>query len=381
MSDDRRPLRVNVLRSCGAAPGLIDELLAYGDQPCRRDPGDPPLSFPLDDEPHAAAWLGYEAEARASNAIDALRRHLVQLQFPLRAGMSDDEAYRRATRKGDFSAGDDFAPGVDIRQPAGIQLSVVPTIAGRLSIVVVPDRADFETLVQALTSRNEPERVPSAMGACMVKGLNNWSRIAAYRAEWERTQGEDTSDWPAEFSRLIARKELYQDRLIILSTGPYSAIPAADIGLGEREWLERSLVIRREHELTHYFVYRVFGVMRSHVFDEIVADFIGLGRAFGEYRADLALRFLGLEAFPTVRAGGRLEVYRADPPLSEAASAVVHTLTHTAIHRLQAYALSWPSHRWSDLSAVAALTFSISQLTLEELASPELPALIASRLS
>ena len=71
-----------------------------------------------------------------------------------------------------------------------------------------------------------------------------------------------------ELGRLAADKPRYQDRFVILSRGPYSAVPAADTGLSEAEWLERSLVIRREHELTHYFTYRLFGSMRNHLLDE-----------------------------------------------------------------------------------------------------------------
>ena len=65
------------------------------------------------------------------------------------------------------------------------------------------------------------------------------------------------------------------------------------------------------------FTYRVFGSMRSHVVDELVADFVGLARGFGGYRADLALRFLGLEAFPAYRTGGRLEHYRGSLSLRQ----------------------------------------------------------------
>ena len=380
MSDPRHTDRIRVLESCGATPDIIDELLAYGDQPCRAAAGQPPLAFPLPDEPQVEAWLGYEREARAIGAVEALKQHLVQLRFPVRAGMSEEDGYRRATRKGDVSAADDFAPGLVINRPDAIDLTILPSIAGRLSLIVSGDRADFETLVQALTARNEPDPVPAAMGACMVKGLNNWSRIAAYREQWVRTR-PDTADtgWPEEFSRLIQQKPLYQDRLIILSTGPYSATPAAATGLPEREWLDRSLVIRREHELTHYFVYRVFGIMRTHMFDEIVADFIGLGRAFGEYRADLALRFLGLEDFPAVRPGGRIEVYRPNPRLSDDADASVRTLTHRGIINLQALSAGWPREWWDDLGEVASLTFALSQLTLEELASPHLAGLVASK--
>jgi hypothetical protein len=376
MTDTQRDLRVRVLESCGAPPHLIDELLAYGEQSCRRAADAPSLTFPLPDEPQAATWLQYEREAREAGTVEALKRHLVQLRFPVRAGISEDDAYRQATRRGIFEAADD-SEGLTIHHPDRIQLTVTETMSGRLPMIVAGDRRDFETLVQALTGRNEPEPVPPAMGACMVKGLNNWSRIAEYRRRWEREHPD--GDWGEEFNRLIPRKELYQDRFILLSTGAYSATPAADVGLGEREWLDASLVIRREHELTHYFVYRVFGVMRSHAFDEIVADFIGLSRAFGEYRSDLALRFLGLESFPDYREGGRLENYRADPPLAPEAEAIVRALAHRSVQGLRMLSSRWPSDRWSDLSAVAGLTFALSQLTLEELASPELPALVEAR--
>jgi hypothetical protein len=369
----RRGLRIRVLEACGAAPALIDELLAYGAQPCAAEGPQP--AWPLADEPQVEAWLRYEREARAEGTTVALARHLVQLRFPVRAGMSDEPGYRKATRTGSVEDAAAFAPGPVWRRPEAVRLEIVDTIAGRVPVIVAGDRADFETLVQALSSRNEPVPVPSAMGACLVKGLNDWSRIAEHRAAWERQHPD--GDWAQAFAELTARKELYQDRLIILSSGPYSATTADDAGLGQDEWLDRSLAIRREHELAHYFVYRVFGVMRSHVFDEVVADFIGLGRAFGEYRADLALRFFGLERFPAYRAGGRLEVYRSEPPLSSAAADVVRTLVHRAVRSLHAFGAAWPRGNWSDLGAVGGLLFALSQLSLEELASDELPGLLS----
>jgi hypothetical protein len=373
MTSSRRSLRIRVLESCGAAPSLIDELLAYGEQPCRTD-GRPQPACPLPDEAQVDAWERYAREALADGAATTLARHLVQLRFPVRAGMSDDAAYRNATRKGLLEAAVPFAPGIVWRRPDQIRLEVAPTMAGRLPIIVAGDRQDFEWLVQALSARNEPVPVPAAMGACLVKGLNNWSRVADHRAAWEREH--PGADWAEGFAELIPQKALYQDRLIILSAGPYSATAASDTGLEPGEWLARSLTIRREHELTHYFVYRVCGVMRSHAFDEIVADFIGLSRAFGAYRPDLALRFLGLEAFPAYRPDGRLEVYRSDPPLSEGAAAVVRALAHRAVGALAVLAASWPRERWSDLAAVGRLTFALHQLTFEELASDELPDLV-----
>ncbi len=380
MDDARRAFRAEVLASCGAAPQSLDELLAYSDKPFPIDaPAERPV-FPLDDEPQIEAWAGYEREAREAGVFEALRRHYVQLRCPIRAGVSQEETYRDATRRGHVEAADAYGPHpVVLARPEGLSLTLVPTMAGRVPVVVVEDRRDFVTLVQAFTERNEPTPIPDAMGACIVKGLNNWSRIRAYRARWEQQEGADASEegWSEEFQRLIPQKELYQDRFIILSRGPYSAIPAADVGFQPGEWLERSLVIRREHELTHYFTFRVFGTIRNNIFDELIADFVGLVRAFGRYRADLALRFLGLEAYPAFRAGGRLEVYRGKPPLSDAAFAVARTLAVRAARNLETFA-GGHAALLQDLGALGRLTFALTRLTLEELASDRMPALVAA---
>ena len=352
----------------------MDELLAYGEQPCRA--GSAP-EFPLPDEPHVASWLRYERQARDRGSLDALRDHLVQLRFPVREGISSEDAYRQATRQGRIDAAGTFAPGLLLTDSESVRLDVLPTIAGRVPVIVAGDRADFERLVQALSGRNEPIDVPPAMGACLVKGLNNWSRVAEYRDAWQ--PDHPGSDWSEGFAELIPQKALYQDRFIILSSGPYSNLSPADSGMDEQRWLSTSLAIRREHELTHYFVYRVFGVMRTHVFDEIVADFVGIGRALGGYHPGLALRCFGLEEYPRYRDGGRLQMYYADAALSPRAIEVVQTLTHRAVMRLGDLARDWPRDRWKDLAAVGRTTYALSLLTLEELASEEIAALIAQR--
>lgn len=377
MRDPRHAFRTQVLESCSASPGILDELLAYGDQPCV---GSAAPDFPLPDEPHVDSWAAYAREARVDGAVDALKRHLVQLKFPVRAGVSQEDAYRDATRKGRVAAADAFVPGLTLAHPEHVELAICPTMAGRVPVIVAGDREDFVALVQALTDRNEPVPVPAAVGACIVKGLNNWSRVAAYRERWTRETGEASdAEWAAEFQRLIPRKDQYQDRLIILSRGPYSAIAAGDVGVDEAEWLDRSLVIRREHEFAHYFTYRVFGVLRSHVFDELIADFVGFLCAFGHYRGDLALRCLGLESFPQCRPGGRLAVYLAQSGLSDEAGSVVRSLAFRSVRNLEALDQAQRT-RLQDLAGLGRLTFGLSQLTLEELASDALVDLVAARL-
>ena len=299
-----------------------------------------------------------------------LRERLVQLRFPIRAGISADEDYRRATRKGRFDAAEAFAPGLILNRPQELELVVYPTIAGRIAVIWVSDRKDFTSLVCSLSARNEPESIPATMGACIVTGLNNWDRIATYRRHWQSAQSGWVTEqaWNEEFQRIVPQKELYQDRFIILSRGPYSAVAADDVGMSEQEWLSRSLVIRREHEFTHYFTLRVFGAMRNNAFDELLADFLGLVRTFETYRGDLARRFLGLEDYPRYREGGRLENYRGDPPLPDDAFLVLQRLVAGAIGNLEQTATE-NAHLLASLQGLARLTYGLANLTLEELAS------------
>ena len=98
------------------------ELLAYGEQPCRWDAGKPLPAFPLPDDAQVQAWLGYEREAAESGAIAALTRHLVQLRFPVRRGMSEEERYRQATRRGIIPAAQADAPGLALRHPERVRV-------------------------------------------------------------------------------------------------------------------------------------------------------------------------------------------------------------------------------------------------------------------
>ena len=142
--------------------------------------------------------------------------------------------------------------------------------------------------------------------------------------------------------------------------------------MNDDDWLAKSLVIRREHECTHYFTYRVFRSMRNNVFDELIADFVGLVRAFVGYRGYLARRFLGLEAFPAIRPGSRIEIYRGE--LSDEALSAIGALAVDATHNLQQLSDDRPNLS-DDLPGLAQITYALYLLTLEELASPHMPAM------
>jgi len=201
----------------------------------------------------------------------------------------------------------------------------------------------------------------------MVAGYNNWHRIALLRQQFESSAPPNAS-WAEEFQRIKAKPELYQDRFIVLSSGPYSGVQAADLGLDEETWRTCSLAIRREHECAHYYARRVFSSMRNNLLDELIADYFGISAAVGGFRADWLLRFMGLESFPNYREGGRLQNYRGKPPLSDDSFLVLQRLVRAAALNLQSFdeqCLLQSRH----LALQPAIYATLAAMTLEEMAA------------
>jgi len=202
----------------------------------------------------------------------------------------------------------------------------------------------------------------------MVSGYPNADRMRRLKTDWLASHPDATElDWRIAFQSFRLRKGQCLDRFMLASTAPYSGVPGAQLGLDAVTWKRLSLAIRIEHEAVHYFTRRVFGSMQNRLLDELIADYAGLVHATGRYRADWALRFLGLEAFPAYRRGARLEYYRGDPPLGASAFRVLQRLVKRATHNLEAYdrgrrTTLRPAGR---LRTVVALT----RLTVEDLAA------------
>lgn len=356
-----------MLQALGASPAECAELLAYNENhfdPAGLEHCGP---LPLADEAFVATWERYAREARSAGAWAVLRNALAQLRFPIREGISRTAVYRSATRSPGPVA--EQAAPLRLQRPEALRIDIHRTPAGRLPVLIAACREDFERLVQVLTKRNEPIPVPASVGACLVAGYTNIERLRRWKDRWWAAQPVPTgAGWRRELRELLPRKDLYQDRFVIASTTPYSAVPADHLGLDAAAWERLSLAIRIEHESMHYFTRRVFGSMKNRLLDELIADYAGIVQAAGSYRAAWALLFLGLESYPDYRPGGRLEHYRGDPPLSEGAFRVLQRLVRHAAGHLEAWsatpAAAGPGGR---LRTVAALT----RLTVEELAAPD----------
>lgn len=339
-------------RSLGAGEGTTAELLAL----CRPLP--PPVAnVPLPDEPQVSFYRSLPPRGQA--LFQHLAEAFPQLVFLPSPGLRETQAWVAAVRRGEPNPGQRPPP---LRDPEGLALRLLPTSAGTLPALVTSCREDFVRLVQLLAHRGEPTPVPESMGALLLQGINNWQRFGALRREWTDEAGPHRS-WEEAWKDLSQRKELYQDRLVLACSGPYSGIVAE--GVEESQWLALSLAIRLAHEATHYLTLRVFGTLGHTVAEEIVADWVGLTTACGEYPVDLAKRFLGVERAPAFRPGGRLANYRGDPPVTEKAFGF---LVRAAALAVESLAHVSKGHREQVASVVVLLSSS-----LEELASGEVP--------
>jgi hypothetical protein len=362
LQDDRSAL----WRSLGATAEETRELLAYAES--EFDLSCAPAEFPLPDEPFVAAWQGYVEEAERVGVWACLRDRLVQLRFPIEPGISESPAYREATRRGVWPAPE--SRGLELSRPDELRLFLTDTPVGRVPVILATVREDFVALVRALGHKNEPREIPDAVGASIIGGFNNWDRVASLRRAWDAMGGSPLA-WVARWREIVREPGLYQDRFIVLGSGPYSGAAAADVGLDEAEWTRRSIALRLEHECTHHFTRRGLGSMRNRIADELIADYMGIVAANGSFRSDWLVRFLGLERYPDYRVGGRLEAYRGDLALDGAGFRALCAAVERCARNLEAIDRLRPPWTSSPGSAAdkAETILALAAIGLEGLAS------------
>ena len=352
--------RIEILKAFGAQGRNIALLLNYNDNKFNLNIKSLNNINKYDDEPFVNDWLIYRKLMDSNRVLDVLRCIFIQLNFPIEEGISKQEEYLAAVRKGILLPERIEASGVKFNYPDRIELDIYQTQAGKIPIITVNNREDFKNLIRAVSKRNEPVDIPDSFGASMFSGYNNWNRINTYKKKFLENNSEDK--WPEEFSKLIPQKHLYQDKFIILSNSFYSGVDTDEIGLSEKIWKEKSLIIRKEHECTHYFTKRIFASMRNNIYDEIMADYAGVMAAFGVFKSDLFLKFLGLEKYPDYRKTGRLEIYKGE--LTGNAFKVLQSLIVKAAKNLEVYSMNQ-----GQKEGISKTLIKLAKLTLEELAA------------
>ncbi len=206
-------------------------------------------------------------------------------------------------------------------------LEYLETPVGKVCAVTLYERRDFVTFMQIMANRCAPVPVPDTQGAAILSGIINWRKIEAHRDEFiasEKAKGVSDPDWSGEFKRFTSDKSNYLDTLIVLSVGPYSGVPGEKFGYEKDEWIRLSDTIRKYHECTHFICRKKYPELKDAVWDELVADAVGIYAALGHFDSGMEEVFLGVKDGCYV--GGRLENYVEDTELNSLAAKVAAVL-------------------------------------------------------
>jgi len=340
----------------------LDHYLA---NPMHPQPGLSGEGWPLPDEPNVSWWR--ELTAGEGSLLDRISQSLPQVRIAISVGVSKTAGYADAVLRGEPLESVDLDRDVPFRRPEEIALRVWSHFAGSLPVLETPDRADFVRLYRALAGRCEPLPMPDGVHAVFISGVPNPGRTRALREAWQSRTGGSSSDWSTEMARLLAEDRVwFYDRLVLMHQSPYGGVAVGRVlpGQTERVWVDRSTVLRREHEFTHYATSRMLGSFRLNLHDELLADFMGFTTALGTFSSEVFLAAMGVEG-ENIPEEARFRYYTQG--LSEDENRLVLDLVTEAANSLQVLAAQLPADVSRARLLLALAEFDLAALAAEGL--------------
>jgi len=160
----------------------------------------------------------------------------------------------------------------DWKNKPAMKIEISQTLGGKLPVITTADHDDFCKMVALLNDRDF-KKYPLTVNA---------------------------------FTMQTKAEKIFRHRVILLNYAPYSNVSAEKLNLSAKDWLEKSQKLRMRHEAAHYETLRIFGGMKNHALDEILADTLGQIAAFGNFSAERQKLFFGLKGD---ECDGRLNFY------------------------------------------------------------------------
>ena len=152
-------------------------------------------------------------------------------------------------------------------EPSKILIEIYNSTAGSVPVIIFDNASDFESFIVNLIYKGQRPDDIAQMGASFIFGK--------------------------------------KQRFLVLSKKYYSNTAPEFVGLPSEEWREKSMILRREHECTHYYTKKFYGSASNNLHDELIADFFGIYAVFGYYKAKLFKHFMGIDGTHK----GRLSLY------------------------------------------------------------------------
>lgn len=257
--------------------------------------------------PAVRRWNERLAEARESGLAPwrLVWESFPALQFPITEGTAEDPDYQAAKRRGRFPA----RPAIPVWADEGsIEVQIIGRGPISIPVVGAGAREDFVCLWRCLGKQNRPQPIPSNQGAVYFNGLINWSELNRHLDQVRKEKGEEERS--LEWRRLLAEKGgRFREALILVSSGDYSGVAAAEMDLDPGEWRRISLELRKVHEWVHHALRQARGFVSNTLTEEIVADAIALKEVVGRKGLAKLPVVLGLDRAGSLAAPGRFVHY------------------------------------------------------------------------
>lgn len=244
----------------------------------------PALPLPLDRR--ESWWDQWMDQTPVEQRWLKLHDHLPQLWIQPGRDTRRSERYRRLVLQGKppNPADRDCAPS--LADPNGVKMFLARQPWGAVPVLSFDNHEDFKLALRCLAFRCEDVNLPTTVHSQAISGLPHWGLI-----------------------REIDSKCRCQ--MLLLHRAPYSSIPA-ELVPGQPEaatWIAQSQQWRLAHELTHLACLRLVGEMRINLFDELLADAIGMLAGLGLFSSELFRQGLGLNKDATLMDNARAKVY------------------------------------------------------------------------
>ena len=279
---------------------------------------------------------------------DDLRELLPQLLLQPGIDVHSSDAYQRLVMRGEPAQAADLKRAPVLREPSGTTITIAQHPTGAVPVLTFSNHEDFVLAVRCLAHRCEAVPVQPTVHAQAISGLIHWGLI--------RELGVQT-----------------RCQILLLHRAPYASLPVETIA-GEppmERWLDLSQTWRLEHELTHIACRRLVGEMRINLYDEIVADAMGMTAALGHFDADLFRRGLGLSIEGVPEAQARAHVYVSTLEPSQHHQAFQLTLQRAGELERLLDEQRWPGHSMALLEKLVRgqLTQPLAEAAGSELVS------------
>ena len=243
-------------------------------------------ALPLPPDAIELWWRRWLLATAKDNQWQALRAELPQLLVTPQPLARLSDRYQRLVLRGESPQPKDLEVAPRLRDPKGFSITIANHACGAVPVLNVSHHDDFVLIMRCLAHRCEHVPVQGTVHAQAVAGLIHWGLI-----------------------REIGAKKRCE--ILILHRAPYSSLCATSVPGSPSldQWIKQSQIWRLEHELTHIACRKLVGEMRINLFDELIADAIGMKTALGHFHADLFRQGLGLNVDGTLQDDARAHTY------------------------------------------------------------------------